>query len=234
MNSRIMDVLFRDPVINRLAAGRTATGKGNLPLNLVAKVTALKGEAATLRWQGGVFTAVLNARALPGETLLLEYNGIRKGHSHYRITARLNTAADSVKTTVRESAEPQLFGLMPGTGGEQGAVPALVRFLPPEKQDSKTAEEVDPLLELFVDTENFGLVLIRFYYHNDDRLECRFIVESYQAGRALQLEADSLTAESGAGREEEKPASLRWSVGNLRQVAVEVLHQGGLSLNARA
>lgn len=234
MDSGILNALFRDPVINRLTAGHSTAGKANLPSNLVAKVIALKGEVATLRWQGGTITATLNARVFPGETLLLEYSGVRKSRFHYRIMARFTAETDSLGSASRESASPELIGLIPDATDKQNSAPALVRYLPPGKREKQASEERKPIFELFMDTENFGLVLIRFFYHKDDRLECRFIVESIEAGEALQGQADRIIAESAEGSSNEGSASLKWSVGNLRQAAAEVLHQGGMKLNTKA
>ncbi len=81
LDSGILSALFRDPVINRLTAGQRPLAGRPLPENLIARVIGLKGDLATLRWEGGQFTASLSARVIPGETLLLQYNGVKKGRS---------------------------------------------------------------------------------------------------------------------------------------------------------
>lgn len=235
MDKSILSALFRDPVLNRLASGKTIQPRPEIPKSLVAKVTALKGEAAVLRWEGGNFTAVLNARVSPGETLLLEYNGMKDNRSHYRIMARFPGSNESNTGAIRgETPEPFLFGIMPGVANQEGHAPALVRFLPRGKQQPAEKTEPEPFLELFIDTENFGLVLVRFFYHSGGKkLECRFVVESREAGEALQQEAERLVDEAG-GTSEDKGKPLQWSVGNLHLAASEALHQGGYTLNTRA
>lgn len=234
MEGSIINALFRDPVIKGLTAGKTTSARSNLPSNLVAKVITLKDEAAVLRWKGGVITASLNARVSPGETLLLEHKGFRAGRLHYRIMARFTAETDSFGKATREAADPVLLGLMPAYEKKHEQVPAMLRYLPPKKNKNKSAAEKKPLFELFMDTESFGLILIRFYYHQDDRLECRFIVETEDAGHALQQIADSIIAESADENEARKVESLSWTIGNLGQAAAEALNIGGSSLNARA
>lgn len=234
MDSRILNLLFRDPVISRLTAGQQPSAGRALPENLIARVMALKGDLATLRWEGGQFTASLNARVTAGETLLLQYNGVKKGRSHYKIMARFASEIDSSGLTGRDTGEPLLLGLMPASSGRQGSSPALVRFYPEGKNDAEETAEAKPLLELFLDTENFGLVLVRFFYYRDERLECRFIVESKEAGMALQHEAEKIIAETDGGNKAAEGEVIRWSVGSLRQIAVEALHKGGGSLNTQA
>ncbi len=235
MDSSILNALFRDPVINRLTAGKTVQSRADIPESLVAKVTALKGEAAVLRWEGGTFTAVLNAKVSPGEILLLKYKGMKEDRSHYRIMARfpgvneLNSGANR-----GEPSDSFLLGIMPGGVNQEGEAPALLRFLSRGKQQRAEGIETEPLLELFIDTDNFGLVLVRFFYYpGGKKLDCRFVVESKEAGEALQHEAERLVDEAG-GKGEEKGKPLQWSVGNLQRAASEALHQGGFNLNARA
>lgn len=234
MDSGILNALFRDPVINKLTSGKPPVAGRPLPENLIARVIALKGDLATLRWEGGQFSASLNARVIPGETLLLQYNGIQKGRSHYKIMARFTGEIDNSGMANRDPGEPLLFGLMPSTAGKQGSSPALVRFFSEGKNNAEEVSEAKPLLELFLDTEHFGLVLVRFFYYKDNRLECRFIVESKESGLALQREAEKIIKENGEGGEPPQGEVIRWSIGNLRQVAAEALHQGGGSLNTQA
>lgn len=234
MEGSIIKALFRDPVIKHLTAGKTTSARPNLPSNLVAKVVNLKDEAAVLRWKGGVITASLNARVSPGETLLLEHRGFRGGRLHYRIMARFTAETDSFGRATREASDPVLLGLMPADEKKYDQIPAMLRYLPPKKNKSKPAAEKKPLFELFMDTESFGLVLIRFYYHQDDRLECRFIVETEEAGHSLQQIADNIIAESTDKNETRKVDSLSWTVGNLGQVAAEALNIDRSGLNARA
>lgn len=234
MESGILNALFSDPVINRLTSGKVPSANKNLPEKLVARVMGLKGDAATLRWEGGQFSASLSARVVTGETLLLQYSGVKKGRSHYKIVARFSSEIDSSGSGTRDSSEPVLFGLMPGTYGKQGSNPALVRFLPEGKKSSEPGKEVKPLLELYLDTDNFGLVLVQFFFHKGDRLECRFVVETREAGQALQSEADNLIAESDETGQEKETDSLRWTVANLRQLTAEALHMSGINLNTQA
>ncbi len=234
MDSSILGALFRDPVIKRLTVDRPPSTRAGLPDTVVARVSSVKGDMAVLRWQEGVFNASLDARVVPGETLLLKHKETKQGRPHYRIMARLSSATDDKNLSGREQAEPFLFGLMPDAGGKRGALPALVRFLPQDKQAKDLYDEPEPLLELFLDTDNFGLVLVRFIYHKHDRLECRFIVESEQAGQALQKEAERLVVEAGGASTDEKREPLQWSVGNLRREAIEVMHRGGFSLDKKA
>ncbi len=234
MEGSIINALFRDPVIKRLTAGKTASTRPNLPSNLVAKVITLKDEAAILRWKGGVITASLNARVSPGETLLLEHKGFREGRLHYRIMARFTAETDSLGKATREAAEPVILGLMPACGKKHEQVPAMLRYLPPKKNKNESAAEKKPLFELFMDTESFGLILIRFYYYQDDRLECRFIVETEGAGHSLQHIADSIIAENADETETRKFESLNWRVGNLGQAAAEALNIEKSSINTRA
>lgn len=234
MDSGILSALFRDPVINKLTAGQKPSAGRPLPENLIARVMGLKGDLATLRWEGGQFTASLSARVIPGETLLLRYNGVKKGRSHYKIMARFAGEVDNSGFASRDPGEPMLFSLMSATSGKQGTSPALVRFYPEGKKTAEEVAEAKPLLELFLDTENFGLVLVRFFYYKDNRMECRFIVESKEAGIALQREAEKIIAESEVGNRTEGSEVIRWSVGNLRQITAEALHKGGGSLNTQA
>ncbi len=234
MDSSILNAIFRDPVLSRLSTGETSTTKASLPENIVAKVASLKGEIANLRWQGGSFTATLSASVNPGETLLLKYSGIKEGRSHYKIMARFPAGGESAAGSVRDSFEPLLFGLMTQQADKESPAPALVKLLPRKNQGTDAVETRDPLIELFIDTESFGLVLVRFYYHKDDRLECHFVVESTEAGQALQFEADSLVTEAGGNQDGQNSEPLRWTVGNLRKTAAETLSQGGLNLNTRA
>jgi hypothetical protein len=233
MDSGILNALFRDPVLNRLAVSEAATGKPALPESVVARVTAMKGDLAMLRWQGGNFSASLNAAVTPGETLLLKYNGVKEGRSHYRIMARFPVGADQAQGPARETGEPFLFGLMPAETNKKHSTPALVRFMPDQGKKNEAYDSREPLLEIFLDTENFGLVLIQFFFLQKDRLECQFVVESPEAGKALQSEAERLIAEAGGGNRNQSNEPLRWSVGNLRRTISEVLAQGGLNLNKR-
>lgn len=234
MDSSILNAIFRDPVLGRLATGETSATKASLPEKVVAKVVSLKGEIANLRWQGGSFTATLSASVNPGETLLLKYSGLKEGRSHYKIMARFPAGSESAAGSFKESSEPLLFGLMTQQAEKESHAPALVKLLPRKNQGSDAAETRDPLIELYIDTESFGLVLVRFYYYKDDRLECHFVVESTEAGQALQLEADALVTEAGGNKDGQNSEPLRWSVGNLRKAAAETLSLGGLNLNARA
>ena len=234
MDSKILNALFRDPVINHLTSGKPSAVGRTLPENLIARVIALKGDLATLRWEGGQFSASLNARVIPGETLMLQYNGIKKGRSHYKIMARFTGEIDNSGLANRDPGEPLLFGLMPSGAGKQGSSPALVRFFSEGKNDAEDLSEAKPLLELFLDTEHFGLVLIRFFYYKDNRMECRFIVESKEAGLSLQREAEKIIAENDGGKGTSRGEIIRWSVGNLRQITAEALHKGGASLNTQA
>ncbi len=237
MDSRILSAIFQDPVLKQLTAGKsTGQGRSKMPESLVAKVTALKGDAAVLRWEGGNFTAHLNARVVPGETLLLNYNGTKEGRPHYRIMARLPGSATTESNAFINRAdfsEPLLFGLFPGAANRYRSSPALVRFIPPRNKRERSHAQPDPLMELFLDTENFGLVLVYFYSYAGKRLEFRFVVESQKAGKALEKEARRLVKEAG-GEDNNTAVPLQWSVGNLRKKAVEILHQGGFGLNARA
>ena len=234
MDSSILNAIFRDPVLSRLVAGETSATKASLPENIVAKVASLKGEIANLRWQGGNFTATLSASVNPGETLLLKYSGLKESRPHYKIMARFPAGSENATGSIKESSEPLLFGLMTQQAEKESPAPALVKLLPRKQQGNDLVENRDPLIELFIDTESFGLVLVRFYYHKDDRLECHFVVESTEAGQALQFEADSLVTEAGGNQDGQNSEPLRWTVGNLRKTAAETLSQGGLNLNARA
>ncbi len=234
MDSKILNALFRDPVINQLTSGKPSAVGRALPESLIARVIAFKGDFATLRWEGGQFTASLNARVVPGETLMLQYSGVKKGRSHYKIMARFTGDIDNSGLVNRDAGEPVLFGLVPSAGGKQGSSPALVRFFSEGKNDAEDLSEAKPLLELFLDTEHFGLVLVRFFYYKDNRLECRFIVESKEAGLALQREAEKIIAENDGGKGTSRGEIIRWSVGNLRQITAEALHKGGASLNTQA
>lgn len=236
MDVSMLNALLGDPVIKRLTAGRVAPGGGTLPETLVARVTATRGDYAVLRWQEGNFTASLNAAVNPGEILLLKNSGVRQGRPHYRILTRMPSGEEGLeRSPARDTAEPVLFGLMPSAGSGKGALPALVRFNPQGGSSAESPEQTGPpLLELFIDTERFGLVLVRFYYHGDDRLQCRFIMESREAGEALQGEASRLAAEAGGPAGGEREVSLHWSVGNLRKTVLETLHKEGYTLNRQA
>lgn len=234
MDNNIINALFRDPVINRLTAEHGSTPGTNLPKNLVARVAALKTDAAVLRWEGGTFTAVLNAAVVPGETLYLEYKGIRQGLFQYRIIGRCKAVNDGQVKREQSPGGAGLLSIVPGSGSGSNAATALVRLMHPRNRDNSAAGEIAPLLELFIETDKFGLILVRFYYHKNDRLECRFIVESEQAGRALQHEAESMVAENSGEEGEERGETLSWSVGNLRQAAALALNRGGLTLNKKA
>jgi hypothetical protein len=234
LDSSIITALLRDPVVNRLTGSLAAEAKKELPETIVARVTALRGEVAKLHWQGGIFLASLSASVIPGETLLLKYSGIRQERSHYRIMARFPAGTESVEGRPREASEPFLFGLLLQSPGGQEDIPALARFLPSCKQGEDPSGGPDPILELFIDTESFGLVLIRFYYYRDNRLECRFIVESREAGEALEHEAECLVTEQTGLKDNQDRAALKWVVGDLRQFTAQVLHQGGLNLNRKA
>jgi len=235
VDSSILNALFRDPVINRLTSGKTVQTRADIPESLVAKVTALKGEAAVLRWDGGTFTAVLNAEVTPGETLLLSYKGMKEGRSHYRIMARFPGGKDLNSAAIGgESSESFLLGIMPGGVKQDGQTPALLRFYSRGNQQRAEELESEPLLELFIDTEHFGLVLVRFFYYpGGKKLDCRFVVESKEAGEALQHEAERLIEEAGSINED-KGKPLHWSIGNLQLAASEALSQGGYTLNTRA
>ncbi len=237
MDTSIIKTLFQDPVINKLTTGRATRPGPAMPETLVAKVTGLKGDVAVLRWQGGSFSAMLNARVATGENLLLRYTGRREGHSYYRIMARLPSSSESRLPGNRAAAnEPLLFGLMPASSAELGSRPALVRFLPPGKRSVTSGKEREPLLELFLDTDRFGLVLVRFYYEHNNRLQCKFVVESREAGLKLEHEAERLIAEGKHKDSQDKKSKnvLDWTVGNLRKLSIEALHHGGYDLNTRA
>jgi len=239
LDSSFLTALFRDPVLNRLTASKPSGSVGSgarMPESLVAKVTALKGEAAVLRWEGGTFAALLNAETTPGEKLFLKYNGMKEGKPHYRIMARIpgsNTAENNILPNRMEAGESFLFALMPGVAGRQGARPALVRFTPRDEKRKPANNQPEPLIELFLDTERFGLILVRFFYQQGKNIECRFVVESREAGRDLQGEAERFIDETGgSGQAGDTP--LKWSVGNLRKKAAEVLHHGGYGINKKA
>lgn len=233
MLDAIVDLLMRDPVINRLSAPEKPPEKPGLPQALVAKVTALKGEVASLRWQGGSFSALLNASALPGETLFLKQSGVKEGRPHYRIMTRL-AGPEELREGAKVPGEPQLFSLMTLMPNQKTVLPALVRFTPETAKNSGFSGPKEPLLELFLDTENLGLVLVQFYYLQKDRFSCRFVVESAASGKALQAEAENLVKEAGQGEEHQGGEVLRWSVGNLKRAVSEVLLQEGCSLDKKA
>jgi len=233
LDNSILNALLRDPVLNRLAVSETSSGKSVLPESVVAKVTAMKGDIAMLRWQGGNFNASLNASVAPGETLLLKYSGTKEGRSHYRIIARFPIGADQAQGSARDSGEPLLFGLMPDQTNKDNSKPALVRFMPENIKHKGEFEGREPLIELYLDTESFGIVLVQFFFVQKDRLECQFVVESPDAGRALQAEAERLIAEAGGEKRNQTNEPLRWSVGNIRRTVSEVLSQGGLKLNKK-
>lgn len=237
MDTSIIKTLFQDPVINKLTTGKITRSGSAIPETLVAKVTGLKGDAAVLRWEGGSFTALLNARVTTGENLLLRYTGRREGQSYYRIMARLPASGENRLPGNRGAAgEPLLFGLMPASSAERGSRPALVRFLPPGKRPVTSGKEQEPLLELFLDTESFGLVLVRFYYEQKNRLQCKFVVESREAGYKLEHEAQRLIAEGKHNDSQVNKTKkiLDWTVGDLRRLSIEALHRGGHDLNTRA
>ncbi len=235
LSGSFFDTLLKDPLINRLSGKKPISGGNKLPENLVAKVLSTKGELSVLKWPGGVFTATLNAKVTPGETLLLKYNGLKNDRSHYRIINRFISGADAESTTLRNSSEPLLFGLMPpADSGEQNR-PALVRFVSPrEREKRKSASEQEPLLELMIDTESFGLVMVQFFSYQGNRLECQFLVESKEAGRALQYQAKQLIVEAGGTKEEQQGEPIRWTVGALQKDIARILHESGLSLNTQA
>ena len=234
MDSGILGALFRDSAINRAATGRPAVARGSLPETLTARVLSAKGETAHLRWQDGNFTASLSARVVPGETLLLKYGGVKKGQSHYRIVARLNPGQDSGPAGARELTEPLIFGMAPADDGGEAKSTALVRVLPRKGGKQAAGSVQDPLMELYLDTDNFGLILVRFYYQGDDSLQCRFVLESVQAGEALQQEADRLLVEASGEQALSGREPLQWTVGNLRRSALEALHKSGFSLDRQA
>lgn len=201
----------------------------------MGRVVALKGDLAVLQRPEGEFTAHINAQVNAGETLLLKLSGTRQGRPHYRIMARLSTANDQAGYIIRDSGEPLLIGLQPSAGGDRSGRPAaLVRYLPRHKAEGERSESPGPLIELFIDTDHFGLILAQFFMHQEKRLECRFLVESPEAGKALQAEADKLAAEIAGPAGERRSEPLKWSVGNLRRTAAEMLQQGGLGFNAKA
>ncbi|MGM0652995.1 MAG: hypothetical protein ACQES4_09495, partial [Bacillota bacterium] len=163
-----------------------------------------------------------------------EHKGYREGRLHYRIMARFTAETDSFGKTTHDINEPVLFGLVPAYGKDEEQVSAMLRYLPPKKNRKSTAADKKPLFELFMDTESFGLVLIRFYYHQDDRLECRFIVESEDVGHALQEVADRILSQGSSENEARQGESLSWTVGNLGRAAAEALNKERNSLNTRA
>ncbi len=234
MESGFLNALFRDPVINRLAAKKTGKPGAAIPETVVAKVTTQKGDAAVLRWEGGTFSAILNAKAEPGEMLLLKYNGTRESRPHYKIMTRFPGRAEIPSTNARsEQTEPFLFAIMPGVLNKAGSAPALVRFLPRGQKEPAHKTASEPLLEIFIDTDNFGLMVVRFYFYpGSEKLECQFVVESKAAGEALQREAERLVNE--AGGEQKQGRALQWSVGNLHRMATEALQDGGINLNKKA
>lgn len=235
MDSGILRALANDPVIRRLTAGRAQSPSPALPRSMVAKVISLKGDLAVLQREEGTLTASLNARVTPGEVLMLRYSGRREELPHYRIMARLPAGEDTGPTASRGSGEPVLLGFLPGQAGGSGSLPTLLRFKP-DRQSSEGSDPAkpEPLLEMFLDTDSFGLVLIQFYYFRDNRLQCRFTVESESAGRALEKEAGRLVAEAAGSGAAETGEPLQWSVGDLRRVTAEALHQGGLQMDRRA
>ena len=234
MDSTILDALFRDPVLSRLTTGKSSGTRLSLPETLVARVVSLKGDLAVLRWTGGNFTATLSAEVTPGETLLLKHDSINEGRLHYRIMSRMNITAEVTQGPLRENSDPFLFALMPRTAELDTPVPSLVRFRPGQTENSKELHNKTPLLEIYVETDHFGLLLIEIYYHRDERLECHFVVESREAGEALQEEASKIIAETELQEEDNNGRPLSWSVGNLRQTVVEVLNRGGFNFNAKA
>ncbi len=230
----ILSALLRDPVINRLTSKQSPARGAALPETLVARVVSLKGETAVLRYQGGTFNAALDANVSAGETLLLKYNGSIKGRSHYKILSRIPAAINSGELSSREAAEPMHFGLMPSSAGTKCAAPALVRFQPERGSATGSAGPAEPFLELFVDTDSFGLILVSFYYHKDDRLECRFVVETAEAGFALQEEALRIVNEAGGHEHKMRSETLKITVGNPQKAAAEAIYSGGRGLNVKA
>ena len=233
MFNSIVDLLLRDPVLSRLGAPEKVPEKANLPETLVAKVTALKGEVAQLRFSGGSFSALLNAPAVPGETLFLKQSGVKEGRPHYRIMSRLK-GSEELHQGAKAPGEPQLFSLMSLIPDQKSALAALVRFVPEGAKGAGHMGPKEPLLELFLDTENLGLVLVQFYYLQKDRFACQFVVESVDSGRALQKEAENLVKEAARDDNYETGEVLRWSVGNLKRAVSEALLQEGYSLDIKA
>jgi len=235
VSGSFFNALLKDPVISRLSGKNQPSSGGKLPENLVARVLSLKGDLSVLKWQGGVFTATLNASVTPGETLLLKYNGLKGDRSHYRIMARFPTGLESESSSLRNAHEPFLFGLLPPSRTGEQNQPALIRFLPPrEGKATNIAGDQDPLLELMIDTDSFGLVMVRFFYHRNQRMECQFVVESQEAGVALQNQAKQLIVEAGGNAEEQAGEPLRLVVDSLQKDIAMMLHKSGFSLNVQA
>ncbi|MEW5784986.1 MAG: hypothetical protein AB1767_07945 [Bacillota bacterium] len=199
------------------------------PASLEARVVSVKGELALLRWDGGTFTALLNAPVVPGETVLLEYLGLKQERCHYRILSRYTSAAAG-ESSSRDNQAPLIFGLILGFDGDHPA-PALLRYHPRNMRPENLTGDNDPILELFVETENIGLVAVRFT-QKKGRLGCHFFVETAGAGEALEREARRIAG--AAGTPVDGTVLLRWSVSDLRREAETIIQNSRHAVNTRA
>ena len=206
-----------------------APASGGSPAHLVARVISIKGELALLRWAEGNFTALLNAPVEPGETLLLEFAGMQDQRRLYRIVDRLS-AGPAGEPARQEEAVPQTIGFLPRASENHAPPPALLHCRPRQNR-AGGAGTSETLMELYVETEHYGLVAVSFTQCGN-RFGCHFYVESPEAGEALQREAQRLVGESGFDRKED--TLLNWSVRNLRREAAAVLRCGGYGVNVKA
>lgn len=196
-----------------------------------ARIISCSGDLAVLRGGEKQFNALLRVPVQAGEVLLLRRAGQTGGLSRYRIVERLPAGVPPEPPAGGEERRelPCAAFFVKGAGDRKPAA-ALVRGSLPRRLPGGVHGS-GAALELLVETENIGLVLVRLSL-NSAGLHCRFEVESEAAGHALEEEARRILDRSGPCRDDEERL-LAWSVRDLRLEAAR-LSGGGFGIDREA
>jgi len=204
------------------------SGEAARPQLLVAKVLGRRDNLVLLRWLDQEILARLDASAAPGETLLLQLKEVKDGRYYYKILSRFrgDQPPESAGSGEEEPVQYGIFNPGPAYGDYP---PVLVRFRSAGGGRAAAGKQV--LLELFVETANLGLILIRAG-RGERGLFCHLLVENRETGELLDREARRLVREHGG--DDPGPGALSWQVADLRELAASFVKRGGLSLDRKA
>ena len=208
-------------------------------LRLLARVIKTEGSRVMLHSSKGPLTGKVETPVFRGEQLLLEFAGIREGQLHFRILARSGGNPETLEGN-QETKFTYWWSLLVNAGHDIPDYPLLVRYLPSQhhaeeenhydNNNANTSPKVS-FLELIVDTHNLGLIMIRIEVASP-HVHCKFLVESQEAGEALEREARATLGE--AEPLDNNHHLLDWNIHPVRKELAKNAPSGSFTLDQKA
>ncbi len=205
-----------DPAEGAFRPAPEGARKGS-PARMLVEVLDVKEKEALLQGHKGKFKAKTETPVYKGELLVLDLQQSQGKEQPYRIAAR--TGIKEALTSQQQQQEQRttstgqdymLWSLSVSVPDREDPYPVMVRYYPQTSRNVPDSKGKKKYLELVVETENLGLVMIQITKKGDG-YACEFLVETNEAGKILEKEAYSLLGEAGKTSENgEKP--IYWRV----------------------